>query len=332
MKKTDLNRLYEIAKLRYENKFSKSAIARQKGISVTQISNLLKQAELEGIVEIKINVSLPEITKIEGQLRDKFRLKDVKLTADRTDDADQLFKALGIESARYFESVLNADEVETVAVGGGKTIYHMVDAISPARKNFRHIRVVPAVIGAPRVPNVDASMLWGILSLKLTGKLPLVPFPVETRSEPLQGSIKDISAQLEKERKSLLNNRSVKSAYEDICAAQYLFIGAGSLSHKEMNSMVELKSRGVGVKQLHEGGVIGSINYTLIDKAGKAIMSPFVAPRLDDLRRIAKSKSQQVVLIGGGTAKFEVIQVAVITGVCNVLVTDVTTAKLLLNT
>jgi DNA-binding transcriptional regulator LsrR (DeoR family) len=234
-------------------------------------------------------------------------------------DYNDLKLKLGKLASRIFETIIYKYDNPKVGIGGGSTIYNMVQLL---KTQSRNIRIFPtAIIGrGPEINHIDSSFLVNLLYLK---------------SSPLaKGFILNIPPlpnKLANARKfiDMLNEideiKWIKSA---MCEIDCCFIGAGSIMPTG-DFDDEANKLGINYNSLLENNVIGGINYNWLTENGTQFGSDFITLPIDKLRELS-SKNKDVVLIAGGSHKNVIIKTALEKHIVNSLITDLETAKQIL--
>lgn len=101
----ELRLMTKVARLYYERGLRQSQIANQLALSQTTISRLLKRAEQEQIVRIRISVPPGAYPDLEDALQTSYQLKDV-IVVDCADDESDLLRQLGAAAAHYVETTI----------------------------------------------------------------------------------------------------------------------------------------------------------------------------------------------------------------------------------
>lgn len=122
----------EIADLYYLKHFTQAEIAATLYISRPSVSRLLKKAEEEGIVEIKINRFLKRNYHLEELFKKNFGLKEALiLSCSSESNADRLH-SLGRLAAEYIDNKLNPGM--TLGISWGRSVKAVVDTLHASEK------------------------------------------------------------------------------------------------------------------------------------------------------------------------------------------------------
>src|SRR5687768_17003609 len=95
----ELRLMTKVARLYYESGLSQSEVAKRLALSQSTVSRLLKRAEKEQIVRIRVSVPPGAYPQIEDELQACYGLKDVVVVDCARDDAEESIQQLGAAAA-----------------------------------------------------------------------------------------------------------------------------------------------------------------------------------------------------------------------------------------
>jgi DNA-binding transcriptional regulator LsrR (DeoR family) len=324
--------LMAVSRLFYQEESSKTAIAHKIGVSVTQVGRLLDEARAEGVVHIRITP--PRHPVLQADLLRKFPcLKEAVVVGTEKDYSVQT-RSLAQSAADYFDERVRKGT--KVGLSGGMTIFEMVKLL-PERE--RKVKLFPtAILGRGHTivnhidPIVSLTLLWAKSGFMEDGVFYVTITPLEMQNEPLtreriRGEIDEL---LRRKKVSWVNDQMRNL---DCVFASLRQIDAPAKQRKQMGaSAIDLLSDvGITARELSEEGVIGDINYSFIDGAGKTRQDwrLFLSLQADDLRQMASHSAKRVVVIAG-SHKETILRAALAGALLNVLITDERTAEVLL--
>lgn len=255
-------------------------------------------------------------------LKNNFKnLKEIYLV--RSDyDYKILTQNLGKKAAENFDDVIQNSDNPKIGIGGGSTIYELVNTL---KRKERRIRIFPtALIGrGPELNFVDSTFLVKMLFQK---SKPLAKAFV-TNIPPLPNKVNDAK----NFKNFLLENISeVKWIYNAMQDIDIAFIGLGS-SIPTGDFDNEMKKLGLPVQNLIDQNIIGGINYNWFDSNGNQLLDYFLSISIKQLQSLAKNDNKNITLVAGGLHKVPSIIVALKYKMVNRLITDTETAKKLLD-
>jgi deoxyribonucleoside regulator len=308
--------LLECARLHYLDKLNKTAIAARLQISGTHVARLLREAEEAGIVAI--SVRLPsDYDQLAAELRDRFGLQAVKVV-DFSDDYEQLLKHLGRAGAALFEEICQIRWGARVGLGGGITLYEVVEALDTKP---RPIALYPlALVGrGSALDHVDSVFLVTALYFKSrpAAKAFVVGVPPLPQSRvKAQAFTADLLSAVDE----------VREVYQAARDVEVAFVGLGTLP-PDRGVLKEFGKVGLDLKTLKGRGAVGMLNHNYFDPRGQQIGEYFLTVSVRDLQEMASSAEKNVVLVAGGVHKFDAIKAALAHRMVNMLVTDHRTAQ-----
>jgi DNA-binding transcriptional regulator LsrR (DeoR family) len=228
-------------------------------------------------------------------------------------DYGVLKKRIGEASSKLFDTLLSKRKNPRVGIGGGSTLYELVDCLEI--KN-RRIRIFPtALIGrGPEITHVDSTFLAKMLYFKSRPQskafvIGIPPLP-ENKHTALE-FLKNLKNEFQ-EVKWLIN------AMQNIDIA---FVGLGGMIPTG-DFDDELKKVGVSLQDLIDFGVIGGINYNWFDSYGNQVTDYFPTIGVNKLIDLSKKNTKDIVLVAGGAHKIKPIKTALKMQMVNSIVSD----------
>jgi len=246
-------------------------------------------------------------------LRDKYPyLKNICL-AEHAYDYSELKKNISRAASRLFDKLVESHDNPRVGIGGGSTLYEMINDLEV--KN-RRIRIFPtALIGrGPEITHVDSTFLAKLLYFKSQPQskafvISLPPLPENKRIAF------DFLKMLKREFKEVI---WLVDAMQNIDIA---FVGLGAMIPTG-DFDDELKKLGVSLQDLIDFKVIGGINYNWFDSVGNQITDYFPTIGVKSLIHLSKNNLKDIVLVAGGSHKIKPIKIALDKKMANSIVSD----------
>jgi deoxyribonucleoside regulator len=313
-------RLIQICRMYYEQRLSKSEIARQQKLSVTHVSRLLKDGQRLGVVEI--SVRSPRLRYLEAELLHQFGLREVRIVSSGSDSAGTLLE-IARQGAALFDQLVG--DGRTLGIGSGKTMFELASHVS---EKPRDIEIFPLnvileqdtqILGV--TANTAATIIWFRSRPKSRGRRLELFFPEATESESRQYVSRSMASE------------SVRRMAEEIKNLDVYFVGAGE---RRPDSRLSTLPASFGIAGKHSSGeeMVGDIAFNAVNRKGAGVTTGVEGlifhTDLDILRGLSQRDDKSVVLVAGGAQKAEVIEAAVRGGLCNMLVTDSDVAEYLL--
>lgn len=304
----------KIARMYHERGMRQAQIADELHVSQPRVSRLLKRAAELGIVRTTVALPAGVYTDLEDALEERFGLQEA-VVVDAGGAQDDATAALGAAAAVYLESTLTGGD--TVGISSwSATLLAAVESMRPSRVPV--VDTVVQVVGGVGDPRVQMQ------ATRLIGR-----FAASTGAEPVfmpaPGMLGTAAA-----RDSLAADPTVRAVMDAWDGLTMVLVGIGSLDPSPLlrESGNALAARDQEV--LREAGAVGDICLRFFDEEGNALRSEVddrvVGIGADALRRVPRR-----VAVAGGGRKHSAIRAALRGGWVNVLVTDLETARRLLD-
>ncbi|KOP71944.1 hypothetical protein AMS60_21935 [Bacillus sp. FJAT-21945] len=311
MDKERLRLLVKICHLYYQDGMNQQQIASRYGISRSQVSRYLAVAKTEGIVEITIRNPFSDESVLENKLMQQYNLRDV-IVVDTTDADDALADMLmGKAAAAFFENAIK--EKDVVGVMAGKSITALAREVSDPQKS--NIHFVPLVggwgsEGTEWHSNINSSLL----AKNTKNSYSVLHAPAVVRSEEA--------------KKTLLQEPEIAKLIAFYSRVNVALVGIGQIS-KEATHVKSTNMTDEELLALEKDGVVASIATTFIDAEGKQVNTSF-SERMIGISGLDLKEVPLVLGVARGEVKAKGIEAALKGGWLDVLVTDMETAKIII--
>lgn len=301
--------LADVAEMYYLEGKNQSEIAQHIGVTRSMVSRLLKEARQRGIVEIRIHRTLESDPEIEKILADRFGLKDIYTVVLRHPDEEHLLNILGAAGAEMIKRHLKPDI--SIGLAWGTSISSVVDAVEMQETGDVRITQLVGAMGA-QYSEYDGHALVSRLADKFGAdgfflNAPFICPNAETASSLMQTANIRQTLQLGQQAHiALLGIGSTEPQYSS-------FFLAGYVSEEEL-------------LDLRQSGAVGDVCGIHFNARGEEICKDFC----DRLVAIRSSDIQNIPVrigVAGGDGKALPILGALRGKLINVLVTDIFTAK-----
>lgn len=308
--------MVRIARMYYTERRSQPDIAALLGISQARVSRLLRRAETEHIVRITVSAPPGVYPELEESLARAFGLQ-VAIVVDAPGDTDeQLLPELGAAAAFYLETTLRSGDVVGIS-SWSASLLATVDALHPLPK-LERVRAVQILggVGNPGA-RIHANRLTQRFAQLVDGE------PVYLPSPGLAGSAESAQAlredQFVAEGMALFDHLTVALVGIGALEPSRLLASSGNaFTREELNALRD------------RGGAVGDIGLRFFDAGGRPVVSPFddrvIGITLEQLRAAGRC-----VAVAGGHRKAVAIHGALAGGWVHVLITDKTTAEMVLD-
>jgi len=299
-----------VARLYYESGQTQEQIGELLGLSRMKVNRLLSLALKTGVVQIRIYGPDEEHADLQHELEAKFRLKDVLVVSDPLPEQN-LVAVLAEAAAEWLAERLAPGLV--VGLGLGRTVARFPDTFVVAR---------PVPCRFVTLEGVGTSPNAGFAAYDVTSRLAdAAGGTAEIISAPTYVSSRVV-------RDALLKEPSVQSSLDVARSAALMIQSVGSLTADAplfRHGTLSLDD----LKALAEVGAVGDALGHFFDAEGRHI--PWrtdelnIGLTLDDLKACPTGA-----LVAGGERKVPAILAALRGGFFNVLITDATTARAVL--
>lgn len=318
----DLKEMVRCVQLYYRHNQQQSEIAEQLGLTASRVSRLLKRAQEEGLFTVKFN--FPFLFEAAATLAEKFGLRDAVVIP--TGEPSDLKEELGISAARYFEKSVGRGA--RVGLSCGNTLFYLVKNLQEGLLHELHIYPLAAEHALKSV-DILPNTLVGMMTAKYRPDAIGYALPGQFVSALDGGALS---------RQAFLNNPIIRRIYDEAQDADVALVGIGGLDSSAPGFCALAAEQGITAKKLKRLGAVGEFNYQPIDADGRLLSTPELAPILqriisvsvERLQELSQEHGKLVIGIGGGAEKVPAIRAVLAGRVCNVLVTDSDTAKILL--
>ncbi len=305
--------LFQVAKLYYEQGKTQAEIGRIVHTSRPTVSRLLKEARESGIVDIRLNYPFERDYCLEEEFQKHFDLKEVRVLKSYNQKQEEVLKGLGFFAAEYFDSIISDGDI--VSCSYGRTVASTIQALHPNRK--MNITVVQ-MIGALGVENpfIDGPDLVRLLSEKYSGEYRylLAPLVVSDKNT----------------RKSLVSQIRFQ---DTIRLSQSARIGLCGIGGMDLNSPSPIWTNYISTaewEELRDLGAIGHMGAYFYNEKGD-ILDADINDRVIGLGLDHQAQIPFMIAVAGGESKAISIRAALTGKYMNILVTDDSAARLILN-
>jgi len=134
----------KIAKYYHNDGLTQQEIADKLNVSRPTVSNALKKAKEEGIIQVRV-VDIKNkggLVNLEQELKDAYDLKEVRLVDCNSEKYEDLINCIGATAALYLEDIIN-DNLK-IGISWGSTLKSMVDNLS-GNKRINNLELVTLV-------------------------------------------------------------------------------------------------------------------------------------------------------------------------------------------
>ncbi len=304
----------QVARMYHEQNLSQATIAERLNVSQSRVSRWLKVAAASGIVRTIVISPEGVFPELEDEIRSRYGLRNI-LVVDSDEDESHILSVLGGAAASYLEKSLTGKDRVGIS-SWSETLMSAVDAMTPMKKQ-RAATVVQIMggVGKPDV-QVKATRVTARMAYMTGANAKLLPTPgiVATRSG----------------RDALYQDPGVAETVAEWKRLTMVLVGIGSVAPSPLLRSSGNSISDVEMEHLRELGAVGDVAMRFFDAEGRLVESELnervLGIGVDELRGIERR-----VGVAGGLRKFDAIQAAIRGGWVNVLITDVHTARRLVD-
>ena len=304
-----------VAWLYHVRGLKQSQVADQLGLSQSRVSRLLDEAATLGIVRTVVRVPSGIQLELEQALQEAYGLAEARVF-EVPDGAEaslrhDLGRALGLYLA---ENPLEGDVIGLTS--WSRTLREAIRDLEPtAARGSRYVVEMLGDVGAPDAQH-EAALVTQQLA-RLAG--------AEPRFLRVPGVVNSVEV-----RKTLLEHDThAREALDLLNRVDEALVGIGSC---QIDPPLRAGDNFFTEEQFERAkalGAVGQLNLRFIDAEGNAVISELddlvIGITLEQLRNCRRS-----IVVGGGASKYDAIRAALLGRWINTLVTDVSTAKQLI--
>jgi DNA-binding transcriptional regulator LsrR (DeoR family) len=306
----EMRLMIRAALLYYEEGMTQNQIAKALGVSRVKVTRLLAKAKSLGIVEIRINQPPDFFVELEQALIERYGLKDAIVTLD-VSDSEMLRLTLATAAGKWLIPKLEPESV--VGFSMGRTLALIPEVVEPEEETGS---TFIEVMGASDSLNSGFSSytVIGRMAALFGGQAKLLDVPTIVSSPEV--------------REVILKEEQIKARFEMSRHCDILLTSVGTVDQEALLYNIGYLTDDV-LEKLIEKGAVGDLLGQFFDADGQPVQNPLtgriMALTLDELGEIPYS-----VLVSGGQEKQTAIRAAIRGGYVNVLVTDASTARQLI--
>jgi deoxyribonucleoside regulator len=309
---SDLKYITKIAILYYREGLTHEEIANRLGISRQTVGRYIERSKKEGLVNIQITSPLLFATELETSLEKQFNLKEVIVVSPSVEGEDAVKEALGMAGAEFLERHISPGD--SIGVAWGSTVLAVGRQLKPLKRK-----------------NVTIVQLNG--SMDVGRYYTRGEYMVDLFAEAFGAHMVTLSAPMLVDRpeilESLLSDSRIAAALKISQKTNTALFGVGDVSESSSPYKVGYYDQKL-LESAQRDGAVGEICGRFYDSSGKPC-----SPKLDQRTLAIELENLKLkdlsIAISGSPYKVEAILGMLRGKYCNVLITDVETAKALLS-
>lgn len=296
--------LAEVARRYYLRDQSQQEIADQLDISRSNISRLLKEARQRGIVDIRVRHPLGRDSHLEGQLSERFGLREVGVVQSIAGDLQATISQTATLAGQMLEAFL--DDGRSLSISWGTTLNAIAQAFAPQRRYDVEVIQMMGGVGSSD-PTIDGPAVAQRLAQALTGRYRYLHAPLIVDSPDMA--------------QSLLAERTIADTLYAAAQADIALVGIGAIDPSISSLMRAGYLTIEEFNAIRVAGVVGDICARHFDITGQ-LAAPEIDARMISISLDRIARIPVVVGVACGAAKARAIFGALRGNYLGVLVTD----------
>ncbi|WP_225028918.1 sugar-binding transcriptional regulator [Xinfangfangia pollutisoli] len=296
--------------LYYLGGLTQDQIAAELGISRQRAQRLVSRAMAEGLIHVRLNHRIGACLDLETALTDRFGLTRARVVPGLGPGADPV-RAVAPAAAAELERFLRMTDPLTIALGTGRALRGMVDALDPVEApQHRLVSLIGNI-----APDGSASFFDVVMRLADKVLAPHYPMPVPVISPTAE------------ERAAFHALPPVRRVADLAATADVVVVGVGQMSDDAPLLKDGFVSR-AELTEMQAAGATGEVAGWVFDAEGNYL--DFGTNRRTGGVRVAPGLPRPSLGIAAGASKAPAIFGALKSRIINSLVTDEPTARALL--
>ena len=295
--------------LYYVGGMTQDQIATELGVSRQRAQRLVSRAMAEGLIHVRLSHRIGACLDLEAALTDRFGLTRARVVPSLP-GADAV-RATSPAAAAELERVLRMPEPKTIALGTGRSMRGMVDALEPMEADQHRLVSLIGNIA----PDGSASFFDVVMRIADKVRAPHYPMPVPVISTTAE------------ENAAFHALAPVRRVVDLARSADVIFVGVGQMS----NDAPLLADGFVTRQELDEmqaAGAVGEVAGWVYDSAGHYL--DVGTNRRTGGVRVEQGLDRPAIGIAAGASKVGAIAAALKSRIINGLITDEATAQAIL--
>ena len=305
--------IVKVASLYYKDQLNQEEIAKKLKVSKYQVNRILKKALDSGIVQITIIDPSTGVSNLEDQMEKRFELKRAIVIENSGLSDVELKSKLGAAASDYLQEIIKDGDI--IGVSWGTTVNEVINHL-PSRIN-KEVQVVQITGGSHQLSvDLNCHDLTRRLAKRFEVEPHLLYAPALLDSKELYNL--------------LMHEKSIRSTFDYFDKVTIALCGIGSIFPNIMSCIISTgEINDADFKGLKEKGAVGDIFSYFFDESGK-ICDTDLKDRIFSIPVDTLKKVPYSIGVAGGKIKAEAMLGALRGKFVNILITDDTAAKRML--
>ena len=297
--------------LYYVGGMTQDQIATELGVSRQRAQRLVSRAMAEGLIQVRLSHRIGACLDLEAALTDRYGLTRCRVVPSLGTGGDAV-RATSPAAAAEMERVLRMPEPQVIALGTGRSMRGMVDALEGVvAEQHRLVSLIGNI-----APDGSASFFDVVMRIADKVRAPHYPMPVPVVSTTAE------------EKAAFHALAPVRRVVQLAEAADVIFVGVGQMSNDAPLLADGFVSRNE-LDEMQAAGAVGEVAGWVFDSAGNYL--DVGTNRRTGGVRIAQGLARPSIGIAAGASKVAAIAAALQSRIINGLVTDEATASAILH-
>ncbi len=297
--------------LYYVGGMTQDQIASELGVSRQRAQRLVSRAMAEGLIQVRLNHRIGTCLDLEAALTDRFGLTRCRVAPGLGQGADTV-RAISPAAAMELERFLKMPEPSVIALGTGRAMRGMVDALEPMEaEQHRLVSLIGNI-----APDGSASFFDVVMRIADKVRAPHYPMPVPVISTTPE------------ENMAFHALGPVRKVVDLARAADVIFVGVGQMSNDAPLLADGFVTR-VELDEMQAAGAVGEVAGWVYDSSGNYL--EVGTNRRTGGVRVMPGLARPAIGVAAGPSKVTAIAAALNSHIINGLITDEPTAKAILN-
>ena len=297
--------------LLYEKNYTQVEISKMLGISRVTLNKMLDEAKREGLVKIEIVDVKGTVNtfKLEEQMKETFGLSDVRLVPCQGEDDSGLLRRTAAEAASYLERILRSGM--RLGFSWGRMLNTMAEYLNENHA-IQGLDIYSLVGGSYSVAEFQPNLLIQHVVEKYGGATHILTAPYMCQTPELCQAIK--------------REPQIAQILEEAKNLDITMVGIGGGPPQGAETFSYYPFDGSIIEELVNANAVGDICGSFYDIHGQLCQTSITDRVVSiDIRQLIQQK--RVIGVAGGDDKVKSILGALNGGFLDILITDVVTAK-----
>lgn len=296
--------------LYYVGGMTQDQIATELGVSRQRAQRLVSRAMAEGLIHVRLSHRIGACLDLEAALTDRFGLTRVRVVPTLGPGADAA-RATAPAAAAELERFLKMAEPKVIALGTGRSMRSMVDAMEPMEaEQHRLVSLIGNI-----APDGSASFFDVVMRIADKVRAPHYPMPVPVISTTAE------------ENAAFHRLAPVARVVDLARAANVIFVGVGQMSGDAPLLADGFVTR-AELDEMQAAGAVGEVAGWVYDSQGQYL--DVGTNRRTGGVRVEPGLDRPAIGIAAGASKVAAIAAALKSRILNGLITDEASARAIL--